>query len=228
MKLIIGALLPAIILMGYIYKKDTLEKESPGILLKCLLGGCLAALAAIILEAILEGIFSLTFSGLLYTLASNFVGVALVEEAAKLFFCWLFVWKSREFNYRFDGVVYMAFTSLGFAAFENVLYAVSYGTGVLFSRAIFTIPAHLSFAIFLGSYFGTAKMYAVRGHKGKAQNLVMYGLLQSVLLHGFYDFCLTVGSLWLTLAFYVFVILMDILTIRRIRRDSEADSPIYG
>ena len=229
MFLIAAALLPAIVLMSYIYKKDKLEPESPRILGKCILGGLLAAVASMILESILGVPITALFGGstFLYNLVENFIGIALIEEGTKLLFCYLFTWKDREFNFRFDGVVYMVFTSLGFAAIENVLYAFTYGPGVLLSRALLSIPGHAGFAVFLGSYYGTAKIYEAYGSQKQAKALIFYGLLMSTLMHGFYDFCLSFESNLLVIVFFAFVIVMDVLVIRRINRDSANDRLIH-
>ena len=47
-----AALLPAIYLMRYIYRKDTVEKEPPMLLMSLLIYGVIAALISIILENI--------------------------------------------------------------------------------------------------------------------------------------------------------------------------------
>jgi RsiW-degrading membrane proteinase PrsW (M82 family) len=62
--------------------------------------------------------------------------VALVEEGTKLFFLKRFTWRSPDFNYRYDGVVYAVFVSLGFAAIENLLYVFQYGLSVAWARVL--------------------------------------------------------------------------------------------
>ena len=81
-------------------------------------------------------------------LTAIFVG--LIEEGSKFFFLYRFTWKDKAFNYRFDGIVYAVFVSLGFAALENVFYVFNYGTGVALQRALLTIPGHMSFAVYMG------------------------------------------------------------------------------
>ena len=224
-----AAILPAVILIFYFYKKDKLEPESPRILGKCVLGGLLAAVASMILESIVAIPINAIFGGstFLFNLIENFIGVALIDEGTKLLFCYLFTWKDREFNYRFDGLVYMVFTSLGFAAIENVLYAFTYGSGVLLSRALLSIPGHAGFAVFLGSYYGTAKIYEAYDSRAQAKNLILFGLLMSTLMHGFYDFCLSFDNGILIIIFFAFVIAMDVLVIRRINRDSANNRLIH-
>ena len=46
----------------------------------------------------------------------------------------VFAWRDPNFNYRFDGIVYAVFVSLGFAAFENISYVVGYGLTTAVAR----------------------------------------------------------------------------------------------
>lgn len=117
-----AALLPAIYLMRYIYRKDTVEKEPPMLLMSLLIYGVIAALISIILENIgtkvLNSLMDQSTVG--YTLVLAFAVVAVVEEGAKFAMLKRRTWNDMNFNYRFDGIVYAVFVSLGFAAFENI------------------------------------------------------------------------------------------------------------
>ena len=55
---ILAAVLPAIFLLRYIYKHDTVDKEPPGLLLSLILMGIVAALMSIVLEIIGEKILN--------------------------------------------------------------------------------------------------------------------------------------------------------------------------
>jgi RsiW-degrading membrane proteinase PrsW (M82 family) len=227
--LIFAAILPSLILMFIIWKEDTIEKESPQILTKLFFLGVAAAFAAMVAEMILSGIMLhfLEEGSVPYTLVDSFLVVAVWEEFFKFFFCYKLTWKSPEFNYRFDGVVYMVFTSLGFAAMENVLYLFSFGAGILPMRALFSIPAHMGFAVFMGTCYGTAKIYDAYGSPGQARMHLIIGYVIAVLLHGFYDTAATFdSSLWLMI-FFIFVVVMDILVIRQIKTDSKNDRLIH-
>ena len=127
-----AALLPAIYLMRYIYRKDTVEKEPPMLLMSLLIYGVIAALISIILENIgtkvLNSLMDQSTVG--YTLVLAFAVVAVVEEGAKFAMLKRRTWNDMNFNYRFDGIVYAVFVSLGFAAFENIGYVLGYGLSV--------------------------------------------------------------------------------------------------
>ena len=223
-----AAVLPALFLMRYIYRADKVEKEPAGLLVRCTIGGVLAAFAAVLLEEIGEAVLE-TFvdpNSPVYILFLAFLVVAGAEEAAKFFFLKRFTWRHPAFNFRFDGVVYAVFVSLGFAAFENVGYVLGYGLSVAPMRAILSIPAHMSFAVFMGVFYGRAKLLEGQGDRKGAKKSCRLGLLAAIFLHGVYDACAMYESGFSMLVFLVFVIAMDVITIRLVRGKSASDEPV--
>ena len=225
------AILPAIFFMIYIYRNDDKEKEPPLLLLKCIIGGLLSVPIAIILEMIAEAVVIYLLENVVSATRVNYgvltaIFVGLIEEGAKFFFLYIFTWKDKEFNYRFDGIVYAVFVSLGFAALENVFYVFNYGTGVALQRALLTIPGHMSFAVYMGLYYGHAKVSeAVNNPDAKALNLkAAYAF--AVLLHTIFDATLMVESDIGLIIFFIFVIILDIVVYRTIRFESKNDIPI--
>jgi RsiW-degrading membrane proteinase PrsW (M82 family) len=104
---LLAAILPALFLMRYIYRKDTIEKEPPGMLVSLVFLGVAAALVAVVLESIGTGILGAFVSEdtPAYTIIMAFLVVAAVEEGAKFFFLKRRTWRDPNFNYRFDGIV---------------------------------------------------------------------------------------------------------------------------
>ena len=135
---VLAAILPAVFLLRYIYHRDTIEKEPIDLLLRLIVAGVLSALCAGVLEWIGMRIlaFSVDASTPMYTVILAFLVVAVAEEGAKLFFLHRRTWDDPNFSHLFDGVVYSAFVSLGFAAFENIKYVFSYGLSVALPRAL--------------------------------------------------------------------------------------------
>lgn len=225
---ILAAVLPAVFLMRYIYRMDRIEKEPPFLLLSLTLMGVAAALVSIALEYLGESILSSALSedSPYYALALAFLVVAVVEEGMKFLFLYLRSWRNPNFNYRFDGIVYAVFVSLGFAAFENIRYVFGYGLTVAFPRAILAIPGHMAFAVFMGLFYGRAKLCENRGNRfGKVMNLIA-GYVSSVLLHGIYDSCAMIGNTLSTVIFVAFVAAMYFIVIRLVRRESLGDRPV--
>lgn len=224
----LASVLPAYFLMRYVYHQDLMEKEPPRLLLSLVINGVLAALAAIVLEQIGQMILDYNVAAddpnYIYYLA--FLTVAVVEEGTKFFFLYRRTWRDPNFNYRFDGIVYAVFVSLGFAAFENVKYVFNYGLSVALPRAVLAIPGHMGFAVFMGVFYGRAKLLSRQGDPFGSRWSLILGYLAAVLLHGIYDSCCMTGTTLSTVIFTVFVIVMYIVVFRLIKRQSQTDQPI--
>lgn len=220
------ALIPPLFLMGIIYKQDLVESEPAGLLIQTFLLGCLVPVFVLLVDLPFSILISFFGSGILYHAAHYFIKVALVEEAGKWIMLRLRIWNNKEFNYRFDGIVYSVTVSLGFAAIENLLYVFNYGfsTGIL--RAVTAIPAHTMFAIFMGYYMGEAKYYTVLRKPALAKSNKIKSLLVPVLLHGSYDFIATINSPLFTILFWGFVIVTDIVAIHRVTDYARHDKAI--
>ena len=225
---LLAAVLPGIFLLRYIYRHDTIEREPAPLLLSLLFMGVLAALASILLETV--GIYLL--SGFVsedsaaYKIILAFLVVAVVEEGTKLFFLKRRSWRSESFNYRFDGIVYSVFVSLGFAIFENIKYVVNYGLSVALPRALLAVPGHMGFAVFMGIFYGRAKLCDNRGDIAGSRANLLAGFIVSVLLHGFYDACAMMGTVLSTVLFGIFVAVMYITVIMLVKKQSASDRPI--
>ena len=121
---IVAAVLPAALLLFYIYRKDGIEKEPASLLIKLIGFGVLAALLSGVLETVAINLLDrvISIANPLYLIILAFLIIAVVEEGTKYVLMKAATWKNPHFNFRFDAVVYAAFVSLGFAAFENIAY----------------------------------------------------------------------------------------------------------
>ena len=225
---IMAAILPALLLLVYIYNQDTVDKEPPKLLFHLLLMGVVAALASIVLEQIGTTILNSFVSpeNPAYVIFLAFLVVAVVEEGTKFYLLHRRTWKNPNFNYRFDAIVYAVFVSLGFAAFENIGYVFGYGITVAPARALLAIPGHMSFAVFMGYFYGRAKLFFDYGDKEKSRTNLWLAYLSAVFLHGFYDSCAMIGSAGSTIVFVVFIILMYLAVYRMIKNESHTDAPV--
>ncbi|MBQ7777989.1 MAG: PrsW family intramembrane metalloprotease [Oscillibacter sp.] len=225
---ILAAVLPAFLLLRYIYRQDKVEKEPIGLLLKLLAMGVLSALCSILLERIGQRILHLVAEPgtVTFVLLLAFVVVAMVEEGTKFYFLRRATWNNPNFNYRFDGIVYAVFVSLGFAAYENIRYVMSYGLSVALPRAVSAIPGHMSFAVFMGLFYGRARLCHGWGKERACRRNLRRAYVSAVLLHGFYDACAMIGTTASMVTFLVFVALMFLTVARVVRRESERDVPV--
>ena len=232
--LLLAALVPAAFLMVQVYRLDRIEKEPAGLLLKLALFGALSGLAAGAIEGALTRVLDVTLGGgMLRLMLENFLAVALVEEACKRWVVLKFAWRHPAFDYRFDAVVYCVFSALGFAALENILYVAEYGFAVAVSRALLSVPGHCFFAVYMGIYLGQAKMaeramqwYYIELPDESPGQYLRASLLVPALLHGFWDFSLSVGGGLMTVLFYLFVLAFFIDAYRKLRFAAGSDEQL--
>ena len=224
----LAAVLPAAVLLIYVYQHDRVEREPTGLLLSLLWKGVLAALCSIVLETIGQVVLGwlVTPGTLLHTVLTAFFVVAAVEEGTKFFFLKQRTWYDYNFNYRFDAIVYAVFVSLGFAAFENIKYVFHFGLSVALPRAFLSIPGHMAFAVFMGVYYGRAKMRESRGYRMAAKADLAMAYIVSLLLHGFYDACAMIGTTGATILFIIFVVITYLRMFRLLKKEAAMDVPV--
>ena len=225
---VLAAVLPAFFLLRYIYRQDKVEKEPIGLLVKLLFMGVLSALCSIVLEHLGQRILNLLAEPgtLVHTVLLAFVVVAMVEEGTKFYFLKRRTWNDWNFNYRFDGIVYAVFVSLGFAAYENIRYVMSYGLSVALPRAVSAIPGHMSFAVFMGLFYGRAKVCHSWGDERGCRRNMRRAYVSAVLMHGFYDACAMWGTTASVLVFLIFVAILFLSVSRIVKRESRRDIPV--
>lgn len=227
--LIAAAVLPAAFLLYQVYKMDTIEKEPWSILKKLLLWGALSGIPAALVESLLTGVVKNVFTEgtIFYSLVFGFVVAALVEESFKFLFLYKITFKSPDFNFRFDGVVYAVFVSMGFAILENVLYVFQGGLGVAVTRALLALPLHAACGVYMGIAYGQQKVQSI--YRPASFGAVARACLPvPILIHGFYDFCAFSAEEYpyFVFIFLAFVIAVFIITLKRIKKASREDSPV--
>lgn len=194
------ALAPVLIIAFYIYNRDKYEKEPLSILLKALLAGVLIVLPVVLIEKLFS-LPSEAMEGLPAAAYTAFIVAGLTEEGMKFLAFYFFFWKNRNFNEKFDGIVYSVYIALGFAGIENILYVFSGGYGVGLVRALTAVPAHALFGIVMGYYFGLARFSPDR-----RTGYLILALLLPFIFHGLYDFLLMGNSpVLLTLFIPIFI-----------------------
>jgi RsiW-degrading membrane proteinase PrsW (M82 family) len=212
------SLAPILIIAFYIYSRDKYEKEPLSVLLKALLTGVLIVLPVVLIEKILS-MPSEMMEGLPAAAYTAFLVAGLGEEGIKFLAFYIFFWNSRNFNEKFDGIVYTVYIALGFAGVENILYVFSGGYGVGLVRAITAVPAHALFGIVMGYYFGLAKFNTER-RKG----YLILAFLLPFIFHGTYDFLLMGNSPVLLILFVPIFIYFWIGGFKKMSLASDASS----
>ncbi len=220
MTLLFVALAPVILFAFYIFKRDKHEPEPVGLLLRALLIGGLIVIPILILEGALDGYWTSKYLATNAKMTSSawnaFIVAAFSEEGFKYLAVLIFFFRNKNFNEKFDGIVYATFISLGFALVENVLYVFQNGmpTGIL--RAFTAVPLHTVTGISMGYFLGFAKMNADK----KMLNLIA-GFTVPFIIHGFYDFIVMSENDTLLLFFIPYIIGMLFIGFKKMRRHSD-------
>lgn len=222
--LIAAAVIPPAILLFVVYRMDKIEKEPLSLLLGLFFRGVLAMFPILLLELVADKLVeTVSWSQMVYLFLAYFVVPGFIEEGIKFRVLERRTWNDPAFNYVFDGVVYAVFVSLGFAAVENVLYVMNSGLATAGVRALFSIPGHAMFGIFMGTGYGRAKFLEARGQREQAAAARKKAYLTAAVLHGLYDFILIAFHG----VFYVYFIILVIFAVRTLRRASRWDQPIF-
>ena len=181
------AVLPAFILVYYIYQQDKLQREPTRNLVKAFFYGGASVFASLLISVpfMRLGLFPSEIHTHMDAFRCAFLGAAIPEETAKLFLLWLFLRKCKDFDERMDGIVYAVCVGMGFAAFENIEYLLAAGSQwvtVGISRSLTAIPGHFGFAVIMGYYFSLN--YFDR-YRAPLAGIKMW--LYPVIGHGVYD-----------------------------------------
>ncbi len=209
--LLIIALAPVVVIAFYVWSRDKYEREPLGKVLLAMFAGAVIVVPVIFIEELLM-IPSAEMGQIVGAAWNAFVVAAFTEELFKFTALYLFIWKSPEFNDKYDGIVYATFVSLGFAAVENIGYVVSNDASVGLLRAFTAVPAHAIFGITMGFYLGIARFYPLTMVSNRRK-----ALLIPMLLHGVYDFILMTGIAWLWVVFIGFVIFLYRLGLKQMK-----------
>ena len=120
-RMIAAALLPAVLLLLYIWKKDT-QKEPTYMLLKAVAWGIGIIIPVVVVETMIKMMLfgeNGTPATLADTTALAFLVAAIPEETFKLLALWMVLKNNPYFDEHFDGIVYAVCVGLGFAAVET-------------------------------------------------------------------------------------------------------------
>ncbi len=217
------AIIPIIVILTYIYRKD--KNKEPGKLLVLLfLMGIVSCFMVLGVSELIYLIFPFMSEGSEYmnffeVMAYAFIGVALVEEFCKFFMSYLFSYKNKAYDEVYDGIVYTVFVSLGFAFFENLLYVfTNQSVTVGIARGILAVPGHACDAVFMGYYLSVAKVYSQRKQKSLERKNLFLSVLAPTILHGIYDFCLFTEQNVFIILFLIFVVFLYIGAIKKIKQ----------
>lgn len=229
--IILVSIIPVVLLALFVYSKDTVKEPKP-LLIGLFISGFLAAALVIVIDICLSTIIPNFFVTDNYTNISFyklfsviFLEIAFIEEFSKWIMIRLLGYDNKNFDQKYDIIVYSVFVSLGFACIENIFYLVPSSLSLGFYRAIFSIPGHACFGVFMGSFLGLAKEYE-GNDKVLSRVYMFYAVLIPTLLHTTFNFCLLSNRTWFFIVFVIFVIILYIASIITIKKFSEDNKDV--
>ena len=184
------AIAPGLALFSYFYLRKQIAKEPSRTLFHTFLYGAVMTFPIMFIQHVFEE--EMLFS-------SSFILNVLFTSGLEEFFKWLIlllaIYRHVEFEDAYDGILYGASVSLGFATVENILYLLTYGTDIAFIRALLPVSSHALFGVVLGYYFGRAK-FADELDKKK---FIFIALIAPFVLHFIYNAIFSIQELFLYL-----------------------------
>ena len=231
MSYLVVAILPSILLGLYVYKMDVIEKESKMLLAILFVLGVVSTIPALFMEELLINIFPIEEIDMQTKIAAAFFKAffmaGMVEESYKWALTYFYTWKHKEFNHIYDAIVYAVFVSLGFATIENIFYVTTFGFKVGITRAIFSVPGHVFFAVAMGLLMGRAKHAEIDGNSKLSRKYKIGSLAIPIILHGIFNFCLFMESDSLILFYIIFVISLYVFSIWNINKIAKTSTMLY-
>lgn len=196
------AVLPAIILITWLYTQDKIHPEPKRAVYRLFLIGAAVVLPAGLLEQQMINADVPHNTSFSVTLMTAFFVAGMIEEFLKAAVFEKAALQKGLIKYPIDAIVYAGAVGLGFATIENILYVTSSGFTTALLRSVTAVPAHFMFAILMGYQFSRS----IWRKKNRA-----YGYIVPAIAHGIYDtFALSNGWTMDALLVIYLLVLMEI------------------
>ena len=211
-------LVPSILLLMLILYSDRKSREPVLMILICAFSGAFTICLSLIIDKLI--LKAHLIGGDLFTSANSYsifriLMLAGVEEYAKLFMLYLFLYRNKSYDDIFDGFVYSSIIALSFSLVETVMYVLSEGTfGDMTSLAVLrnltAIPLHLTCGISMG-YFVSLEKFS-KNRRRKVINMAL-ALVIPTIIHTIYNVFFSVVSFSNTTVTSIIVIVLFVLSI---------------
>ncbi|MGE6489864.1 glutamic-type intramembrane protease PrsW [Paenisporosarcina sp. NPDC076898] len=186
------AIAPGLALFSYFYLRNQISAEPSRTLFHTFIYGAILTFPILFIQHVfeIEHIFQSMF-------LRNVLFTSLLEEFFKWLILVMAIYQHVEFDDPYDGILYGASVSLGFATVENILYIFTFGMDSAFLRALLPVSSHAIFGVVMGYYLGRAKFALSESSKP----LLFIALLAPFSLHMVYNGILSIK--WISLYFMI-------------------------
>lgn len=176
--LLSAAIAPGLALLSYFYLRNEMDTEPRRTLLHAFIYGGIITFPVLFIQFVLKE--EETFTNPFFI---NVIFTSSIEELVKWLIIFAVILRHVEFDDPYDGILYGAAVSLGFATVENVLYLLSFGIDQAFMRALLPVSSHALFGVVMGYYYGKGKFSSDEIQK----KFLALALLAPVGLHIMYN-----------------------------------------
>lgn len=192
------AIAPGLALFSYFYLRKQIAKEPSRTLFHTFIYGAVMTFPILFIQHVFEEeeVFShIFFRDVMFTSG--------LEEFFKWLVLLIAIYRHVEFQDAYDGILYGASVSLGFATVENILYLFTYGTDIAFVRALLPVSSHALFGVVMGYYIGKAKFATVSNRK----RYLLMAFIAAFSLHFMYNgiFLIREFSIYVMVPFMLFL-----------------------
>jgi RsiW-degrading membrane proteinase PrsW (M82 family) len=177
-----AAIIPSLLILWYIYKKD-LYPQPPSVVFTTFLLGIFIVLPAVGFEWLASHATGRIGNPHLFGFCDALFVAGIPEEGLKLLVVVLYCMKKSAFAEPMDGLVYGVTASLGFATFENIVHVAFGGMSTAVVRALTSVPAHAMMGLVMGYYLSKST-----GPARTRNKYLIFAFVIPVLLHAAYDF----------------------------------------
>lgn len=188
--LLSAAIAPGLALFSYFYLRNQMATEPRKTLFRTFIFGLLITFPIMFIQYVLQEEQLITNPFLL-----NVVFSSTMEEFFKWFIIFAFIYRHVEFDDPYDGILYGAAASLGFATMENLLYLLTFGIDTAFMRALLPVSSHALFGVVMGYYFGKSKFTK----NNRSMEYLVLSIGAPFLLHFAYNSILMFEDYWVYL-----------------------------
>lgn len=197
---ILLTIVPSILLLVLILYSDRKSREPLLMILICIFSGVFTICFSLIIDKII--IKAHLIAGDLITDMNSYsvyriIMLAGVEEYAKLFILFLFLYRNKSYDDIYDGFVYSSIIALSFSLIETFMYVFSENsysgmTSLAILRNFTSIPLHITCGIAMGYFVSLEKFSKTK--KKKFINMLL-SLLIPTAIHSIYNVFFSIVSL---------------------------------
>ncbi|MFC7685144.1 glutamic-type intramembrane protease PrsW [Ureibacillus sp. GCM10028918] len=188
--LLSAAVAPGLALLSYFYLRNQMATEPRRTLLQAFFFGTIITFPIMFIQYVIKEEEAIV---------NPFIADVLFSSGLEEFFKWLviltLIFRHVEFDDPYDGILYGASVSLGFATVENVLFLLTFGIDTALIRAILPVSSHALFGVVMGYYYGKSKF----AKNDKQKEYLVLSLVAPLFLHIIYNSILTFQGYWVYL-----------------------------